>query len=146
MDLTSANNEAIAIACLHHSLHLLGSAGVKDDPTCLTEQVIELADKIEPYIRAQRESLTDEQKLYFKCQRKTFFPEWLKKDKVIDQNITPSSQSRKRYRADNNMIYGISKHPSTSTSKNISRESTPTLSTPSTVSHSSRATPVILGN
>ena len=133
MDLTSANNEAIAIACLHHSLHLLGSAGVKDDPTCLTEQVIELADKIEPYIRAQRESLTDEQKLYFKCQRKTFFPEWLKKDKVIDQNITPSSQPRKRYRADNVMIYG-------------STESTPTLSTPSTVSHSSRTTPVILGN
>ena len=53
VDLTSANNEAIVIACLHLSLHLLRSVTNKDDE-CLTDQVIECADRIEGYIVEQR--------------------------------------------------------------------------------------------
>lgn len=97
MDLTSVNNEAIAIACLHRSLHLLGST-VKDDPSCLTEQVIDLADRIEPYIHLQRENLTAEQKLYFKCQRNTFFPDRLNKDKLSDAIVTPTNSLPKQKR------------------------------------------------
>ena len=136
------------IACLHLSLHLLRSVTNKDDE-CLTDQVIECADRIEGYIVEQRR-MSNEDRQFFKCQRKLHFPVWLQND-IKSADSTLSGQ--KRYRQGTYLsyyslgkytdIYGIFLDlPTRSVSSSVlvslpaegirePRSSTPLLSTPS---------------
>ena len=63
--LTSSNNEAIVIACLHHSVFRLGSTSSTIAVTeCFTDNVINLAMRIQRYIVLQRAGMSVEEKLF----------------------------------------------------------------------------------
>ena len=99
--LTSSNNEAIVIACLHHSVFRLGSTSSTIAVTeCFTDNVINLAMRIQRYIVLQRAGMSVEEKHFFKCQRKVFIPTWTKNEAKSE---TPK-QSNKRSREQGNFI------------------------------------------